>query len=115
MEFLQLFDTQSPVEEVIAVPKISLDRILQRFVDRRRPQKVEVLTVVSYSSMQQQTAEQMIDIPVPRTRGDRGGLQGFPPRQGSQRTVEQIVDIPVPGGGPRDFLHWVGCSIRSFA
>ena len=39
-------------------------------------QLVEVPTVVSFSSLQQ-TAEQTIDIPVSRTRGDRGGLQGF--------------------------------------
>ena len=42
----------------------------------RRPQKaeklVEVPTVVSLS-LQQQSAEQNVDIPVPRTRGDHGG------------------------------------------
>ena len=59
----------------------SQDRIPQRFVDRRRPQRaeqlVEVLTVVSHSSLQQQSAEQNVDIPVPGTRGEHGGLQGF--------------------------------------
>ena len=49
--------------------------------------------------LQQQSAEQIIDIPVPGTRGDHGGLQGFHPRQRSlQRTVEQTVDIPADGG-----------------
>ena len=106
VEFMQRPDTSTPVQ-VIAVPKISLDRIPQRFVDRRRPwraeQLVEVPTVVSFSSLQQQSAEQNIDIPVPGTRGDRGGLQGFRPRQGSQRTVEQIVDI-LAGEGLQGFL-----------
>ena len=76
---MQKLDTSTPVH-VVAVAKISLDRIPQRYVDRRRPQKAE-----------QQFAEQVIDIPVPRNRGDHGGLQGFPPRQGLQCTVEQIV------------------------
>ena len=73
----------------------------------REPQKaeqlVEVPTVVSYSSLQQ-TAKQTIDIPVPRTRGDHGGLQGFHSRHCATASVpEQIVDIPV-GGGLQDFL-----------
>ena len=60
---------------------------------------MEVPTVVFHSSMQQQSAEQNVDIAVSGTRAflDHGGLQGFHPRQGSfQRTVEQIVDIPFP-------------------
>ena len=106
VEFMKLFDTQSPVEQVIAAPKISQDMI-PRFVDRRRPQRaeqlVEVPTVVSHSSLQQ-SAEHNVDIPVPGTPGDHGGLQGFHPRQGSlSRTAEHIVDIPV-GGDPADFL-----------
>ena len=32
--FMKMHDTQSPVEQVIAVPKISSNRIPQRFVDR---------------------------------------------------------------------------------
>ena len=43
---------------------------------------VEVPTVVSFSSLQQQSVD----------RGDRGGLQGFPSGQGSQRSVVQIVE-----------------------
>ena len=103
-------------EQVIAVPMISLDWVPQRSAVRR-PQKaeqlvevptepgcslaviaaicglaraeqlVEVLTVVSYSSLQQQSAEQNVDIPVPGTRGDHGGLQGFHPRQSSTASV----------------------------
>ena len=101
-QLVERLDTLTP-ERVIAVPKISQDRIPQRFVDWRRPQRaeqlVEVSAVVSFSSLQQQSAEQIIDIPVPGTRGDHGGLQGFHPRQRSlQRTVEQTVDIPADGG-----------------
>ena len=94
-------DTPSLVEQVIVVPKISLDRIPQRSAVRR-PQKaeqlVEVPTIVSFSSLQQQTAEQIIDIPVPGRGGGggRGGLQGFSSGQNSTaRLVEQNVDIPV--------------------
>ena len=104
---LQKIDAPSLVEQVIAVPKISLDRIPQRSVCRR-PQKaeqlVEVPTIVSFSSLQQHTAEQIIDIPVPgRGGGGRGGLQDFSSGQNpTARPVEQIVDFPVPAGGLRD-------------
>ena len=63
-------------EQVIAVPKISMDRVPQRSVchrSRRAEQLVEVPTIVSYSSLQQRTAKQTVDIPVPHGRGDRGG------------------------------------------
>ena len=111
VEVLQKIDT-SPVEQVIAVPKISLDRIPQRSAVRR-PQKaeqlVEVPTIMSFSSLQQQTAEQIIDIPVPGrggVRGEQGGLQGFSSGQNSTaRIVEQNVDIPVPAGGLHDLPH----------
>ena len=117
VDLMKHFDTQSPVEQDIAVPKISLDRIPQSFVDRCRPQMAEQLvdvpTVVSYSSLQQQSAEQNVDIPVPGTRGDHQGLRGFHPRQGSQRTVGQIVDKPVHGGRPQGFLPDPGLAARS--
>ena len=115
VEFMRGLDTATP-EQVIAVPEISQDRIPQRFVDTGRPQRaeqlVEVPTVVSHSSLQRHSAEQNVDIPVPGTRGDRGGLQGFHPRQGSQHTVEQIVDSPVLGGGPQDFLPVLGWQLH---
>ena len=63
-------------------------------------QLVHVPTVVSYSSLQHLTAEQIVDIPVPGGDGGggRGGLQGSLPRQNSAALhVEQTVDIPVPG------------------
>ena len=106
-DVLQFFATCLPVvaEPVIEVPKIFLDRAPQRLGDHlRQPQMVEQLvhvpTVVSYSSLQQLTAEQIVDIPVPGGDGGggRGSLQGFPPRQNSAALhVEQTVDIPVPG------------------
>ena len=64
---------------------------------------MDVPTAVSFSSLQQ-TAEQIIDIPVPRGRGGSGGggLQGYRPGQG-WRNVEQLIGILVPDGGPQDF------------
>ena len=115
---VQFFAAQLPVvaEPVIEVPKIFLDTTPQRLGDHlRQPQMVEQLvhvpTVVSYSSLQQLTAEQIVDIPVSGRDGGgaRGGLQGFPPGQNSAALhVEQTVNIPVPGragGGGRGGLH----------
>ena len=47
-------------------------------------QLVEVPTVLTYSLLQQRTAEQVVDTPVPhgRGRGARGGLQGLFPGTG---------------------------------
>ena len=93
VESMQRLDTATPVQ-VIAVPKISLDRILQRFVP----------FVVSFSSLWQQSAGQIIDIPVPRgRRGGGGGLQSFLPVQNSTAPSQQIVDIPVRSGGLQGF------------
>ena len=107
-DVLQFFASFLPgfAEQVIEVPKIFLDRTPQRLGDHLyQPQMVEQLvhvpTVVSYSSLQQLTAEHIVDIPVPGRDGGgaRGGLQGFPPGQNSAALhVEQPVDIPVPQG-----------------
>ena len=73
--FFSSLDTQSPVEQVIDVLKITQDRIQQRLVDRdlRRTQMadqlVEVSTSLFLSLLQQQRAEQIVDNPVPRGRG----------------------------------------------
>ena len=106
-DVLQLFASVLPVvpEQVIEVPKIFLDTTPLRLGDHlRQPQMVEQLvhvpTVVSFSSLQQLAAEQIVDIPVPGGDGGggRGGLQGSLPRQNSAAVhVEQTVDIPVPG------------------
>ena len=103
-------------EQVIEVPKISLDKARRRMADFSRPpqtaeQLVDVPTIISCSSLQR-TVEQSIAIPVPQVRGGGcGGLQGFRPGQGTPAAgVEQIVDFPVPqrrrkrSGGFQGFL-----------
>ena len=104
-DVVQFFAAQLPVvaEPVIEVPKI-LPHVIPRRRRRRRTQLaeqlVEVPTVVSYSSLQQLTAEQIVYIPVPGGDGGGGcgGLQSSLPRQNSAALhVEQTVDIPVPG------------------
>ena len=109
LEFFRSLDL--PVDEqVIAVPKISFDRVSQRLVERRLPQIVEQLvevpTVLTPTRIALQIAEQIVGIPVPRGRGEQR-LQGFSPGQGStmvssaerisERTVKQIIDIPCGG------------------
>ena len=87
---LQFFTTDLPVitEQVIDAPKISQDRTQQRLGDcLRQPQMagqlVDVPNVVYCSSLQQLTAEQIVDIPAPGCAGGgrggegRGGLQGL--------------------------------------
>ena len=134
VDFMQNLGTSTLDEQVIAVPKISLDRIPQRSALRRTQkaeQLVEVATDSAYafgaaissalsgglqgflpeqdSLRLQRAVEQTKDIPVPGRGGGgaRGGLQGFLAEQDSlrlQRAVEQIMDIPVPGGGARGGL-----------
>ena len=119
VEVLQKIDTPT-LEQVVAVPKISQDRIQPRLVDlSQRPtqmveQLVEVPTVLSVAVLRQSTAEQIIDIPVPRGHGDRGGLQGSLPRQTSAALFpwNRTVDIPA-GGGLQDFLPDPGASSSS--
>ena len=110
-DVLQFFASFLPgvAEQVIEVPKIFLDKTPQRLGDvLRQPQMVEQLvdvpTVVSYSSLQQLAAEQIVDIQVPGGDGGGGcgGLQGSLPRQNSAALhVEQTVDIPVRGRAGR--------------
>ena len=105
LEFFRSLDL--PVDEqVIAVPKISSDRVSQCLVERRLPQivdqLVEVPTVLTPTRIALQIAEQIVGIPVPRDCGEQR-LQGLLPGQGStsvssaerisERTVEQLVDI----------------------
>ena len=75
---VQFFAAQLPVvaEPVLEVPKILQDRTPQRLGDcLRQPQMadqlVDVPTVVSYSSLQQLVAEQIVDIPAPGRAGGR--------------------------------------------
>ena len=126
VDVLRFFDTLCPVaEQVIAVPKISLEDVPMRAV-LRDPQLVEQLvevpTIVSYSWLQLGMA-QNVDTPVPR-RGERiSGLQGFLPGQSStalhsseerisERIVEQNVAFPA-GGGLQDFLPGLSSSASS--
>ena len=85
-----------------------------RFAEQTAEQLVEVLTIISYSSLLQRTVEQNVDIPVLGRGGRNAGLQGFLPRQSStaqlasqerisERIVDQIVDSRVVGGGLQDF------------
>ena len=75
LEVFRLWET-TLAEQVVDVPMISQDRIQQRLVDRdlRHPQMaeqlVEVPTVLSPSLLQQHFAEQIVDNPVPRGRGE---------------------------------------------
>ena len=110
VDFLAPLDFRVP-EEVIEVPKIVCPRRAARTildVPQMAEQLVEVPTIMSFISLQQQTVEQIVDIPVPhRRRRGQGGLQGLRPEQSSttlfsaerisERTVEHHVDIPVPG------------------
>ena len=108
VDFFRSLDTQLPVEQVIDVPKIYDDSIQPRIVDcdLRCPQIVEQLvevpTLLSFASLQQQTAEHIVDIPVPHGRwgSGGGGLHGFLPEQNSTVFIaEQLVDDPVRSGG----------------
>ena len=85
-------------EQVIAVPKISTDRVSQRLVERRLPQMVEQLVVVpatvSYSSSRE-IVEQNVDIPVPHGRVGDGGLLGFHTGQSSTASKSLTFQLRV--------------------
>ena len=109
-------------EQVIAVPKISLagSQNAVRIVVRGEWWHgwVEVPTIISYSSPQQRTSEQIIDISVPQGRvgrGGHGGLQGVSQGQGSTALGgADPVDIPVPrSGGLQGFLPRQGSTTSS--
>ena len=124
VEVLRMLDVPV-IEQVIAVPKISLDRVPQRSalpVSQTAEQLVEVPTMPGYTlavvasklcsrreirrilSGLGSTVSgfgQIVDNPVPQGRGGggaRGGLQGSRAGQNSTAYLEQIVDIPVPQG-----------------
>ena len=94
-------------EQVNDVPKISCSPCPSRSLvpePQSAEQLVEVPTVLSPTRIALRIAEQIVDTPVPRGRG-----QGFLPEQSStaisssgtrtfERTEEQMVDIS-PGGG----------------
>ena len=107
---MKLVHTQTHVEQVIDVPKISQDRIQCRLVDgemrqsQMAEQLVEVPTILSLSLLQR--AEQIVGNPAPRGRRGRrgGGVQNLFPAENSTAPVSpQIVDIPVRSGGLQGF------------
>ena len=124
VEVLRMLDVPV-VEQVIAVPKISLDRVPKRSalpVPQTAEQLVEVPTNPVYTlavvasklcsrreirrilSGLGSTASgfgEIVDNPVSQGRGGggaRGGLQGSRAGQNSTAYLEQIVEIPVPQG-----------------
>ena len=108
VDFLAPLDFRVP-EQVIEVPKIVCPRRAARTildVPQTAEQLVEVPTILSFISLQQQTVEQIVDIPVPGRERRSSGLQGFLPGQGStafrssqkrisKQIVEQIVQNSV--------------------
>ena len=116
VEVLQMIDTRT-LHKVIEVPKIFLDRVPQRLVESRPPQMaeqlVEVPTIISFVSLQQQTAEQIVDIPVSGRGGELGGFQGLHRGQSSTAFFEQIAESPVPSGSLHDFQPVQGSAASS--
>ena len=102
-------------EQVIEVPKLAVSSCAVQRAALSEPQLVdqlvEVPTVLSFSLLQQRTAEQIVDTPVPHGRGGgaRGGLQGLSQGQGSTAVSgADHVNTPVPhvsGGGARGGLQ----------
>ena len=84
-------------EQVIAVPKISTDRVSQRLVEQRLPQMVEQLVHVPTVLSPLLIAEQIVGIPAPQ-RGGNWSLHGPLPGQSStlspspDRISERIVE-----------------------
>ena len=113
VEVLRKLDAPS-VEQVVAAPKITLDRVHQRSA-ARRPQTAEqlvdvptergyVFAIIAMKALGWRgaaaLAEQLVTTPVPQgRRGGCGGLQDSRAGQGSSAAVvKQIVDIRVPHG-----------------
>ena len=93
LEVFRLLDTQMPVEQAIAVPKISLDRIPQRsfvLTPQSAEQLVEVPTVLTPTRIALQIAEQIVDTPVPRV-WVHGSLLG---QSSSSRRGDERAEVP---------------------
>ena len=118
----QFFRALSPEpEQVIEVPKILPCDVPMRTavrVPQLAEQLVEVLTIISYSSLQR-TVEQHVDIPVPGgedqfwsssfSSGRSSTVTPSSEKRFSERIVEHIVD-PVSSGGLHGFLPGQGSS-----
>ena len=100
MDFFRLLDLLV-ADQVIEVPLVSSSSCPLRAVLREPQfveQLVEVPTVLSVAELQQRTAEQLVNIPVPRGRSGRR-LQGSLPGQVSTAAgAEQIADFPFGEG-----------------
>ena len=101
-------------EQVIEVPKLALPGRAVPRAALSEPQLVEQLvevpTVLTYSLLQQRTAEQVVDTPVPHGRGRvaRGGLQGSSQGQGSTAVcgADEVVSPSLHArGGSRGGLQ----------
>ena len=107
LSFLTALDSFVP-EQVVDVPKISCSPCPSRSrvpEPQSAEQLVEVPTVLSPTRIALQIAEQVVDTPVPRGRG-QGSLPGQSSvashssgKRISEQTVEQIVDFPFSVGG----------------
>ena len=99
MDAGRLVDRYFQVPElVVAVPKIILDDIPTRTSvpePQTAEQLVEVQTIVSCSSLKQRSAEQTVDIPVPRL-GFSGGLQGLQKTMTEFNSTVEVFKIFVP-------------------
>ena len=116
VEVLRKIDTRTS-HQVVEVPKIFPDRVPQRLVESRPPQKaeqlVEVPTIMSFSSLQQQTAEQIVDFPVAGRGGELVVLQGLHHGQSSTAFLELIAESPDPGGRIPEFQPIQGSAASS--
>ena len=108
MEVLRMLDVPV-IEQVIAVPKISLDRVPQRSavpVPQTAEQLVEVPTNLGYTlavvasklCSRREIRRFLSGLEGRGGGGARGGLQGSRAGQNSTAYLEQIVEIPVPQG-----------------
>ena len=117
LELLQKIVTSSSVEpvQVIEVPKVFPDRVLQRIVERCPPQTAEQLVevptqpwyvamVLAEKVFSKQEIRRILAEMQGRGGGARGGLPGSRTGQDSTANLEQIGEYPVPqvrweGGG----------------
>ena len=118
LELLQKIVSSSSVEpvQVIEVPKIFLDRVPQRIVERRPPQTAEqlvevptdlgyVLAVVAKMFFSEQEIRWIIAEMQGQGGGARGGLPGSRTGQSSTASGFRVVDNPVSSAAVPD-LFW---------
>ena len=113
---LEVISIPAVAEQVIEVPKLALHVLAVQRAALPEPQLVEQLvevpTVLSVAVLQQRTAEQIVDTPVPHGRGGgaRGSLHGLSQGQGSTADCADFVVSPAShgrGGGARGGFHGI--------